>query len=434
MSSKASDSLEQLDLFDPQQYTLGLDLGIKSIGWAVLSGERIVKAGVYLFETAEELNSTGNKLVSKAAERGRKRRIRRMLDRKARRGRHVRYLLEREGLPADELEKVVLHQSNRTLWDVRAEAVERKLTEQELAAVLYHLVRHRGYFPNTKTPLPENESDSVDEEQGKINRATSRLREELKASGCKTVGQFLARNRDRQRNRKDDYSNLMLRKLVLEEAQQILAFQSQQGYQFSATFEETYPKLLMGQRPGRSPKLGNCSLIPSELRAPSSAPSTEWFKFLQNLGNLEIRNVYREEWPIDEQRRNQIIESCSQRSTSTYWQIRRDLQLPDEYRFNLVNYERRDPEVDLQEYLQHQERKTLANFRSWKQLEKVLGTEYPMETLDEAARLITLIKDDEKLSDQLADLLPEASDEAITQLCGLDFTTAAKISLAAMYR
>ncbi len=434
MSSKASDSLEQLDLFDPQQYTLGLDLGIKSIGWAVLSGERIVKAGVYLFETAEELNSTGNKLVSKAAERGRKRRIRRMLDRKARRGRHVRYLLEREGLPADELEKVVLHQSNRTLWDVRAEAVERKLTKQELAAVLYHLVRHRGYFPNTKTPLPENESDSVDEEQGKINRATSRLREELKASGCKTVGQFLARNRDRQRNRKDDYSNLMLRKLVLEEAQQILAFQSQQGYQFSATFEETYPKLLMGQRPGRSPKLGNCSLIPSELRAPSSAPSTEWFKFLQNLGNLEIRNVYREEWPIDEQRRNQIIEACSQRSTSTYWQIRRDLQLPDEYRFNLVNYERLEPNQDLQEYLQHQERKTLANFRSWKQLEKVLGTEYPMETLDEAARLITLIKDDEKLADQLADLLPEASDKAIAQLCGLDFTTAAKISLAAMYR
>ena len=75
ISSKAIDSLEQLDLFDPQQHTLGLDLGSKSIGCAVLSGERIVKAGVYLFETAEELNSTGNKLVSETAERARKRRI-----------------------------------------------------------------------------------------------------------------------------------------------------------------------------------------------------------------------------------------------------------------------------------------------------------------------------------------------------------------------
>ena len=118
-----------------------------------------------------------------------------MLDRKARRGRHVCYLPEREGLPADELEKVVLHQSNRTLWDVRAEAVERKLTKQELAAVLYHLVRHRGYFPNTKTPLQEEESDSVDEEQGKINRATSRLREELKAYDCYSVREIKLRIR-----------------------------------------------------------------------------------------------------------------------------------------------------------------------------------------------------------------------------------------------
>ena len=59
MSSKASDSLEQLDLFEPQEYTLGLDLGIKSIGWAVLSGERIAKAGVYLFETAEAATLEG---------------------------------------------------------------------------------------------------------------------------------------------------------------------------------------------------------------------------------------------------------------------------------------------------------------------------------------------------------------------------------------
>ena len=106
MSSKASDSLEQLDLFDPLEYTLGLDLGIKSIGWAILSGERIAQAGVYLFETAEEISN--GRLVSKAAERGRKRRIRRMLNRKARRGRHIRYLLQREGLPTDALENRIL--------------------------------------------------------------------------------------------------------------------------------------------------------------------------------------------------------------------------------------------------------------------------------------------------------------------------------------
>ena len=143
-------------------YTLGFTIGLKSIGWAVLHGDRITLAGVYLFETAEEISN--GKLVSKAAERSKNRRIRRMLDRKARRARHVRYLLQREGLPVDALEKVMVHQSNRTLWDVRAEAVERKLSEQELAAVLYHLVRHRGYFPNIKQPLPDDLKESEEDE------------------------------------------------------------------------------------------------------------------------------------------------------------------------------------------------------------------------------------------------------------------------------
>ncbi len=433
MSSKASDSLEQLDLFDPLEYTLGLDLGIKSIGWAILSGERIAQAGVYLFETAEEISN--GRLVSKAAERGRKRRIRRMLDRKARRGRHIRYLLQREGLPTDALEKVMVHQSNRTLWDVRAEAVERKLSEQELAAVLYHLVRHRGYFPNTKQPLPDDpDGEDPDDEQGKINRALSNLRRDLEASDCKTIGQFLARQRDRQRNRKDDYDNLMARRLVYEEALQIIAFQNEQGRQLSKEFEDKYLDVLMGQRSGRSPKLGNCSLIPSETRAPACAPSTEWFKFLQNLGNLQITDVYKNEWELTKERRNQIIAACSERSTSSYWQIRRDLQIPEEYRFNMVRYEPQKPRESLQKYLERQESKKLANFQHCKQLEKILDSSYSQEILDEVARLLTVVKDDGKLVNQLVDLLPEASDEAIEKLCGLDFTTVAKISLAAIYR
>lgn len=433
MSSKASDSLEQLDLFDPLEYTLGLDLGIKSIGWAILSGERIAQAGVYLFETAEEISN--GRLVSKAAERGRKRRIRRMLDRKARRGRHIRYLLQREGLPTDALEKVMVHQSNRTLWDVRAEAVERKLSEQELAAVLFHLVRHRGYFPNTKQPLPDDpDGEDPNDEQGKINRALSNLRRDLQASDCKTIGQFLARQRNRQRNRKDDYDNLMARRLVYEEALQIIAFQNEQGHQLSKEFEDKYLDVLMGQRSGRSPKLGNCSLIPSETRAPACAPSTEWFKFLQNLGNLQITDVYKNEWELTEERHNQIIAACSERSTSSYWQIRRDLQIPEEYRFNMVRYEPQKPRESLQKYLERQENKKLANFQHCKQLEKILGTSYPMDTLDEVARLLTVVKDNGKLVNQLVDLLTEASDEAIEKLCGLDFTTVAKISLAAIYR
>ena len=58
MSSTASGNLKQLDLFQPQEYALDLDLGLKSIGWAVLHGDWIMKSSVYLFENAKEISNS----------------------------------------------------------------------------------------------------------------------------------------------------------------------------------------------------------------------------------------------------------------------------------------------------------------------------------------------------------------------------------------
>ena len=65
MSSPASDNLEQLHLFQPQEYILGLDLGIKSAGWALLHIDWIKKSGVYLFENAKEISNSKLRSVGK---------------------------------------------------------------------------------------------------------------------------------------------------------------------------------------------------------------------------------------------------------------------------------------------------------------------------------------------------------------------------------
>ena len=65
MSSPASDKLEQLHLFQPQEYILGPDLGIKSIGWALLHRDWIKKSGVYLFENAKEISNSKLRSVGK---------------------------------------------------------------------------------------------------------------------------------------------------------------------------------------------------------------------------------------------------------------------------------------------------------------------------------------------------------------------------------
>ena len=62
MSYPASDSLEQPELLQSKEYTLGLYLSNKSIGWAVLHGDWMMQSGVSLFENAKEISN--NKLRS----------------------------------------------------------------------------------------------------------------------------------------------------------------------------------------------------------------------------------------------------------------------------------------------------------------------------------------------------------------------------------
>ena len=154
------------------RYVLGLDIGISSVGFAIcdLVGKKIEHAGVHLFERPE-VPKTG---ASLASQRSAKRRQRRQIKRKRQRRDQVSLLLAEFGFPTDELSSVISRKdfedrSNKTLWDIRAEAVERSLADDELAAVLFHIAKHRGFQSNRKRDRRK------DEETGKINKAIESL-------------------------------------------------------------------------------------------------------------------------------------------------------------------------------------------------------------------------------------------------------------------
>lgn len=85
-------------------YTLGLDIGIASIGWAVLGNDedgtpnRIIDLGVRIFESAE-VQKTGESL---AAPRRDARSARRRLRRHRHRLERIRYLLVQQGVLTQE--------------------------------------------------------------------------------------------------------------------------------------------------------------------------------------------------------------------------------------------------------------------------------------------------------------------------------------------
>ena len=140
--------------FDPATLgplTIGLDIGIASVGWAILSPQRIVDLGVRCFDAAEDpKKKVSLNQARRAARVGRNRNA-------SRRSRLKRLaeLFVNIGLltaPAcaalfskTQTKKAKDAPPTTDIWELRSMALKRILTHEEFARVVHHLVRWRGY-------------------------------------------------------------------------------------------------------------------------------------------------------------------------------------------------------------------------------------------------------------------------------------------------
>lgn len=136
------------------RYTLGLDIGIASVGWAVLrnglDGEpyKIENLGVRIFDKAE-VPKTG---ASLAAPRREARSSRRVVRRRRHRKERIKYLIEQEGIMT-QTETTQLFQNSsfeKSVYEIRVEALDRLLTREEAVRLLIHFAQRRGYKSNSK--------------------------------------------------------------------------------------------------------------------------------------------------------------------------------------------------------------------------------------------------------------------------------------------
>ena len=149
-------------------------LSISSVGWAVLeNGEkdepkRIVDLGVRIFDVAE-IPKTG---ASLAAPRREARTTRRRLRRRRHRLERIRHLLEKQSIITEEELKAYYESSNLpSVYELRVDALERKLRSEELAQILIHIAKHRGFKSTRKAETKEKEGGEV-----QIGRASCRER------------------------------------------------------------------------------------------------------------------------------------------------------------------------------------------------------------------------------------------------------------------
>ena len=151
-------------------YALGLDIGIGSVGWAVLrnqpNGEpdRIQDLGVRIFDKAEQ-PKTG---ASLAAPRRDARSARRRLRRHRHRLERIRYLMEQRGMMSvsDIQAMYAAGGFQKSPYQLRAEALDRPLSKEEAVRVLIHLAQRRGYKSNSTAEAAKDEKET-----GKVKTA-----------------------------------------------------------------------------------------------------------------------------------------------------------------------------------------------------------------------------------------------------------------------
>ncbi len=329
---------------------LGIDLGIASCGWGVIeAGENdgeVVATGVRCFD-APLVDKTGEpKSALRRAARG----ARRVVRRRRQRMNKVRKLLHGSGLLPDSTTEA-LHEALRrvspkgthppiTPWTLRAVAHDRLLTNDELAVMLGHIARHRGFRSNSKSEAGVNAAD----ETSKMKKAMETTREGL--AKYRSFGDMLANDpkfANRKRNRDKDYSHTAKRSDLEDEVRALFSAQRRFG-NIAATDElaDRFSEAAFTQRPLQdSEKLvGKCAFEPDQLRTARRAPSFELFRFLQRLAHLRI-SVGRVERPLTREEIALASKGFGEAKKSiTFGSLRETLDLDPNTRFGGVPKEK----------------------------------------------------------------------------------------------
>ena len=341
-------------------YTLGLDIGIASIGWAVLGNDeegkpnRIIDLGVRIFDKAE-VENTGESL---AAPRRDARSARRRLRRHRHRLERIRYLLVQQGvLTQEEMTHLYDKSDMVSPYQLRTEGLDRLLNAQEFSKVLIHLAQRRGYQSNSTAEEAKNEK-----ENGVIKSAILENQQRMEQGGYRTIGEMMYRdgafwetiNGIRYhctRNKAGDYRFTVDRASILAEVSLLFEAQRRLGSPWaSVEMEDAYTAILSSQRSfdegpgGDSPfrkgiadRVGNCTLEPTEQRAAKADVTFERFKLLQDLNHMRLVDNNGSH-PLTPQQRDLLETAAFHTANLTYGQLRKKLGLSDEVRFAGLYY------------------------------------------------------------------------------------------------
>ncbi len=308
--------------------TLGLDLGITSIGWSLVEKDgdmpiAIKDMGVRIIPLTkdDENEFTQGNAISKNRSRTLKRTQRKGLDRYQLRRKALTQVLKANNMMPDK--HLLLELSPLEIWGLRARAIKEQVTLRELGRILLHLNQRRGYN--------HSKSDSSDKEQTDYVQAVNDRHRAIREAG-QTVGQhfyeelrkyFAVAEKTEEPFRVKE--KVFPRAAYKEEFNRI--WQVQQEYYPSLLTDELFEKVRNGiiyyQRKLKSQKglVNVCEFEGKEYAdkagktvfggpkvAPRSSPLFQVEKIWESINTITVKNNRGETFEISTEQRQAIFE------------------------------------------------------------------------------------------------------------------------------
>lgn len=349
-----------------KNYILGLDIGISSVGWGLLELDennnpyKIIDVGSRIF-TPGEVEKTGD---SRAKERREKRGARRVSRRREFRLDRVKNLLYENGYLKGNINSNIVSKKNEELsiifdnminnyykekninpYILKVEALDRKLTDDELSIVLVHYAKKRGY--------KSNREESSDNDSGKVLSAIKENEKIMNENNYRTISEMYIKDKkfkNKIKNSPGDYKISVTNEMYLEEINKVLDSQISFGL-IDKSFKNKYLEIYNSRRhysegPGyyyeydetgnrivkRSPYGGNliekmtgkCK-FDGNPRAPKRAPSSELYVSLTKLVNLKYKKENSEYTKLTNKEIKEIIEKAKDKKIITYKDLVKEL-------------------------------------------------------------------------------------------------------------
>ena len=433
---------------------IGLDVGITSVGYAVLRTDdegvpyKIETLNSVIFPAAENPKSGDSLAAPRRGNRGSRRRTRRTKFRKYR----TKRLFIRHGLlTAEEIEDIFNQKlGHKTIYELRTEALDRKLTNEELFRILYFFAGHRGFKSNRK-------AEKAEDDIGIVLSAISEIKTALEEGTYRTLGEYMhahPKYEEHKRNKdgKDRYLGTAQRNLIIDEIKQIV--NAQRGFGNEAltdAFEQEFignregeaAGIFTAQRdfdegPGKGSPYGGdqiekmigwCTFEKEEHRAAKGTYTFQYFELLSKLNNLKIQEFAGDDWKeLNPDQRQLIIDKAFSKDKLQYAEIKKLLKLEPEAKFNLLSYGSKTEQDKT-------EKTNFVALRSYDKVRKALGKEVyeamPSSLKDEIGTILTTYSSDKSRRRVFADRLSLTA-EQVEALLPLTMTQYGHLSLKAM--